>query len=61
MLHLPSKVMQYGKEILITHNSETQELIENELKNVLYGLEEDNSLCSQDLQLSITSCADPVV
>lgn len=44
MLHLPSKVMQYGTEILISHNSEIPELIEKEVKNILYELEQENSL-----------------
>lgn len=32
-----------------------------EVKNFLYELEQDNSLYIQNLQLSITSCADPAV
>lgn len=61
MLHLPSKVTHNSKEILTSHNSETQELIEKEVKNVLYELEQANPLHIQDLQLSIISCSDPVV
>ena len=61
MLHLPSKGTQYGKEtILIPHSSETQELIEKKVKNLLYGLEQVNPLHVQDLQLSVISCLDPV-
>lgn len=59
MLHLPLRVKQYGKEILISHNREIQEFIEKEVKNGLYELAKANSLCIQDMQLSVISCADP--
>lgn len=51
------KSTQYGEEtILIPHSSETQELIEKKVKNLLYGLEQVNALHVQELQLLGSSC-----